>query len=205
MIDRVIGTVVFMILKEGLTEDNIEKAVRFITASGRKLGSKVSAYLEARKADTGGSKECGESDGVPADVQKEVEGSLREILKGASEPVYMGGIAFLGEKKMDADVQGMLEEILTNIDEDTHSRVWEDEQDVACQRMVDDFLWSNYGCSPNKEEKDYCIGEDYLYLNLSFDDERDYFRLYDGPAIRHLADALNHLLGDRYLERFTVY
>lgn len=205
MLETLMGTVVPVIIKEGLTEENIEKAARFITASGRKLSSKVSAYLDERKKYNMASQEDAKNSGVPADVQDEVQHSLRDILESAANPVYMGGIAFFCERKMADDIQEMLAEILTNINEDTESLIWEEEQDAECQKVVDDFLWGNYGRSLNKYEKDCCIGDDFLYLNLACDDDSDYFRLYDGASIRRLADALNHLLGDRYITSFTAY
>lgn len=205
MMKMLASTVVPIIIKEGLTEENIENAVKFITANSKKLGSRVLEYLKERKINNAASKENEGSNSIPADVQDEVQSSLREILESAASPIYMGGIAFFCERPMNDDVKETLVEILTNINEDTDQLVWENEQDAECQRVVDDFLWGNYGRSLNEHEKDYCIGDDFLYLNLACDDDSDYFRLYDGAAIRCLADALNHLLGDRYLARFTVY
>ena len=53
-------------------------------------------------------------------------------------------------------------------------------------------------------ENDYWIGDDCLYLNLSFDNE-GYCRLCNEEAIRRLADALNRLLGDQYITGFFTY
>lgn len=61
------------------------------------------------------------------------------------------------------------------------------------------------GVQKEVEEQDYYIGDDCLYLNLSFDDLDGYYRIYDDKGIRMLADALNHLLGDRYITRFVTY
>lgn len=40
------GAIIPIVLKEGLTGENIEKAAEFLVASGKKLGSKAAVYLE---------------------------------------------------------------------------------------------------------------------------------------------------------------
>ena len=205
MLTTLAAVIVPLVLKEGLTEENIEKVAEFLVASGKKLGSKAARYLEERKQRMealGGSAEDG---GIPAEVKEEMKASVMECLERQAKEVYMGGVAFFCERPMDEEVQKALEEILTNINDETENFEWEDEADAAHQRVVDDFMWKNYGRSLNKWEEDYCIGEDFLCLNFAFDDEEEYYRLCDDVAVRLLANALNHLLRDRYLTKFTTY
>lgn len=178
---------VIPVLAKGLTEDNIEKCAEFLIASGKRIGDKFSAYLEKRKT----SNENEGNNKIPSEVQQEVRVSLKEALKNAEKPVYMDGIAFFFEISMDEEAQGLLEEVLTNIDDETETIEWEDEQKASYLKIVDDFIEKNYGYAPNKNEEDYWIEEDCFYLNLgSFRDE-DYFRIIDDVEIRAFADALN--------------
>lgn len=205
MLTALAGAIVPIVLKEGLTEENIEKAAEFLVASGKKLGSKAAEYLEKHKRRREKLPESMEDDGIPVEVQEEMQASLKECLEKQARDVYMGGVAFFCERPMDDDVQENLAEILANISEDTDCLAWEDESDATYQEVVDDFMRENYGdgCFLS-EEKDFCIGKDFLYLNLAFD-EGDEYRLCDNQAVRLLANALNHLLRDRYLTKFTIY
>lgn len=192
---------VIPVLAKGLTEDNVDKCTDFLIASGKKIGDKLSAYLEKRKTSNGNK---GNNE-IPSEVQQEVQTSLKEVLKSAEKPVYMDGIAFFFEIPMDKEVQGLLEEILTNIDYETEAIEWENEQKAAYQKIVDDFIEKNYGCAPNKNEEDYWIEKDCFYLNLGFYREEDYFRIIDDVEIRVFANALNHLLDERYIISYTIY
>lgn len=192
---------VIPVLAKGLTEDNVDKCTDFLIASGKKIGDKLSAYLEKRKTSNGNK---GNNE-IPFEVQQEVQTSIKEVLKSAEKPVYMDGIAFFFEIPMDKEVQGLLEEILTNIDYETEAIEWENEQKAAYQKIVDDFIEKNYGCAPNKNEEDYWIEKDCFYLNLGFYREEDYFRIIDDVEIRVFANALNHLLDERYIISYTIY
>ncbi len=198
------GAVIPIVLKEGLTDENIEKVADFLIASGKKLGSKAAEYLKERKQrrEPSGAAVDGS---IPAEVKEEMLGSFMECLESRARDVYMGGVAFFCERPMDEEAQETLAGILTNINEDTEPLDWEDEADAACQQVVDGFMWKNYGRSLNEWEGDYCIGKDSLCLNFAFDDLEEYYRLCDGAALRLLADAINHLLRDRYLTKFTTY
>ena len=205
MLTALAGAIVPIVLKEGLTEENIEKAAEFLVASGKKLGSKAAEYLEKRKRRREEFPESMEDGGIPVEVQKEMQASLKECLEKQARDVYMGGVAFFCERPMDDDVQENLAEILANISEDTDCLAWEDGSDAAYQEVVDEFMGANYGCGCLlREDVDFCIGKDFLYLNLAFDDGDEY-RLCDNQAVRLLANALNHLLRDRYLTKFTIY
>lgn len=189
----VMSAVLSALAKEGLKEENIDAVVGFITKSGMKIGSKVMEYLEKKKQ---GSAE----EGIPDEVQKEVEESVRELMEEQARPVYMGGVAFMFEQRMEEDIKEDLKNILTNINAEEPASGDDENQDI-----VDRFMWDNYGRLLCENEQDYYIGDDCLYLNLSFDDLDDYYRIYDDKGIRMLADALNHLLGDRYITRFVTY
>lgn len=198
-----LGSVVSAIVKEGMKEENFDKAVDFIVKRGRKLSGKIMKYLEERK-DRDSKDEEGNGE-IPAEIQQEVQKSVQEILEEQARPVYMGGIAFFCEKPFDDEIKEALGKILKNANDDVEGLDWVDESDIAYQGVVDDFMDDNYGRSLDENEWDYNIGENYLYLNLAFDDEEQYYRLYKSESIRKLANALNHLLGDRYITRFTTY
>lgn len=198
--ETMIATIAAAVAKEGLKEENIEKAIGLIKKHGGKVSSKVSEFMEKvrqnRGQDAGGE--------IPAEVQEEVLNSLKEILKEHARPVYMGGIAFFCENILGEEPKELLKKILTNIDDEKDGIEWEDGQDIQCQESVDKFMWDFCG-RPLYEESDCCIGDDFIYLNLPLDDDEDYYRLYDCGAVRNLADALNHLLGDKYITQFTIY
>lgn len=46
MWEALAGAIIPIVLKEGLTGENIEKAAEFLVASGKRLGSKAAVYLE---------------------------------------------------------------------------------------------------------------------------------------------------------------
>lgn len=179
----------------------MEKCADFLIASSKKIGDKFSAYLEKRKTSNGNEKD----NEIPFEVQQEVQASIKEVLKNAGKPVYMDGIAFFFEIPIDKEVQGLLEEILTNINYETEGIEWEDGQKAAYQKIVDDFIENNYGYAPNKNEDDYWMEKDCFYLNLDFYREDDYFRIIDDMEIRAFANALNHLLDERYIISYMVY
>ncbi len=191
MVEMLVVTAVSALIKEGLKEENLEKAAELVISCGKKLSAKTQTYLKGH-----------DKNGVVApEVREEVESALMEVLKSASRPVYMGGIAFFCDMRMDAKTQENLTEILIN----SGNLEWESEEDNESQRIVDDFMENNYGRTLVADDRDYVVGADFLYLNLAFDDDSDYFRLYDGESVRRLADALNHLLGERYITKFTTY
>ncbi len=194
-----VSAVLPIVVREGLKEENIEAVVGLILKGGKKISSKVAGYLEKRKQQGSTGEE------IPGEVQKEVQETVRELMEEQARPVYMGGVAFLFEKEMDNETKGVLKQILANINDDTEELTYEDEADEKCQGIVDKFMWDNYGRPLYENENDYCIGDDSMYLNFAFDDEEDYYRLYDEVAVRGLADALNHLLGDRYITGFFTY
>lgn len=195
----IMGTVLPILIREGLKEENIEAAVGLILKGGKKISSKVAEYLEKRK------QQGSTGEKIPDDVEKEVQESVRELMEEQARPVYMGGAAFFLEKGMDSETKGILEQILTNINDDTEELTYEEEEDGEYQSVVDGFMQDNYGRSLYANEDDYCIGDNSLYLNFAFDDDEDYYRLYDEEAVRRLADALNRLLRDRYITKFVIY
>lgn len=180
-----------IVVKEGLKEENIEAIIDLILKGGKKISGKVAEYLEKRKQQGGTGEE------IPDDVQKEVQATVRELMEEQARPVYMSGVAFLFRQRMQEAEKEELEQYLTHINT-------EEPADGDCQKEVDQFMMENYGCELYKNENDYWIGDDCLYLNLSFDDE-GYCRLCNEEAIRRLADALNRLLGDRYITGFFTY
>lgn len=192
---------VMPILIKGVAADDVDKCVELIEACGKKISGKLSAYMEKRKA-AGGNKR---DDVLSPDLQQEITAMTKEALKGVSKPVYLDGIMFFLEIPMDKEVQGLLEEILTNIDYETEDIVWEDEEKAAYQKIVDDFIEKNYGSAPDINEQDYLIEEDSFYLNFGFSRPEDYYRTINDLEIRSFADALNQLLGDKYIVTYTAY
>ncbi len=193
------SSVLPIVVREGLKEENIEAVVGLVLKGGKKISSKVAEYLEKRKQQGGTGEE------IPDEVQKEVQETVRELMEEQARPVYMGGVAFLFEKEMDNEKKEALGQILTNSNEDAEGLTYEKEEDEEYQGKVDQFMGDNYGRSLYENENDYCIGDGSMYLNFAFDEEEDSYRLYDEDAVRGLADALNRLLGDRYITGFFTY
>ncbi len=188
-------------LAKGLTEDNIEKCAEFLIARGKRIGDKFSAYLEKRKT----SNENEGNNEISPEVQQEVKSLIKEVLRSAEKPVYLDGIMFFLEISIDEEIQKLLEEILTNIDYETEDIVWEDEEKAKYQKIVDDFIEKNYGRAPDINENDYLIEEDSFYLNFGFCRPEDYYRSINDLEIRSFADALNHLLEDKYIVAYMTY
>lgn len=198
-----VGTIASVILRKGLTEENIEKAADIISNTFGKIGSKLSAYLEERKKRSEASKADMKTSEIPTEVKEEVTVSLKEVLKSIARPVYMDGIAFFCDEPMNKETQGLLEKILTNIDE---GFTWEDDQKNEYQSVIDNFMEDNYGgCSPDKYEDEYWIDDDVFYLNFTLHDITDYPNFCNDEAIRSLVDAINHLLGNKYITGYTPY
>lgn len=187
----IMGTVLPILIREGLKEENIEAAVGLILKGGKKISSKVAEYLEKRK------QQGGTGEKIPDDVEKEVQETVRELMEEQARPVYISGVAFLFGQRIPEAEKEKLEQYLTHINT-------EEPADGDYQEEVDRFMWDNYEGALYKNENDYWIGDDCLYLNLAFDDE-GFCRLCNEEAIRRLADALNRLLGETYITGFFTY
>lgn len=142
---------------------------------------------------------------VPPEVQTEIKRTLKEILKEAAELVYMDGVALFCEQALSEDDQKILALLFTsmNDDQDTVPDISAEEEEYM--ETVNNFLLDQYGGYVNPDENDFVIGDDVIYLNFGFDRPEDYFRVYKPDSIRQFVDALNQLLGDKYITRFTVY
>ena len=186
-----VSAVAPIVIREGLKEENIEAIIDLILKSGKKISSKAAEYLEKRK------QQGSTGEKIPDEVQKEVQATVRELMEEQAKPVYMGGVAFLFGQRMQETEKEELEQYLTHINT-------EEPADGDYQEEVDQFMWANYEGALYKNENDYWIGDDCLYLNLSFDNE-GYCRLCNVEAIRRLADAMNRLLGDQYITGFFTY
>lgn len=196
------STVIPAVLSKGLTEENIEKVISFVAKYGKKFTDKVLAYLDELKKCRESSNGVVKGRKVPSDVEEEVTRLLIEALKDTARPVYMDGVAFFCEKPMDKETQELLEQILTNFDVGLE---WEEEQQTEYQAAVDNFMDAYYGgCSPDKDEDEYWIGSDVFYLNFTIHDITDSY-LCDDAKLRSLVDAINHLLGEKYITGYTPY
>lgn len=202
----VAGGIIAGILYREMTVNNILKVSDWIIKNGGIISNRFKGYLEEHRKQTGTPSQAEDAEPVPAEIQEEAKASIREILEKAAEPVYMGGVALFFDCEISDENK---EDVLAylnhyNSEEDDSGY---DDGDLELLREVDTFMRNNYGYIGVSliEGQDYSFGNDCLYLNLAFDTEDDEYRLYDGTAVRKLADALNRLLRYKYIVKFAVY
>lgn len=198
--DAVTVQLITGILNSSLLKETVTSAVNLFRTHGIKPDEKVTAYVDKAECD-------GIPDGeeAPPEVQTEIKRTLKEILKEAAELVYMDGVALFCEQALSEDDQKILALLFTstNDDQDTVPDISAEEEEYM--ETVNNFLLDQYGGYVNPDENDFVIGDDVIYLNFGFDRPEDYFRVYKPDRIRQFVDALNQLLGDKYITRFTVY
>lgn len=195
---------ILIILKNGLTKENIEKVVKFIIESGKKVSDKLLAYLKSLKKQNGVSQEGAENSDIPAEVQDEVKASIKEILESAAKPVYMDGVALFCDQKLTVEEQEDLELFLTsdNFDQETELELTDEDDEYL--NIVKKFVSGYCGNDVSSDKGDFAIEDDVIYLNFASEAD-DYFRVYKPDEIREFINALNHLLDNRCITRFTVY
>lgn len=201
--DAITAQVLVGMLNSDLVKDSMSAAVNLICASGRKLGQKAKEYMENQEQG-----KSPEEKVVPQEVQMEIKGTLKEMLKESTGPIYMDGVALFCDqnRKLSEEEQGTLAWILTSANDDVEDD-GEDTPEWAAEylEIVQEFMVCHYGEYVNPEEKDFVIEDDVIYLNLGFYESEDFYRIYAPDSIRQFVNALNHLLGDKCITRFTVY
>lgn len=188
------------ILHSELVKETASSAARFIRDHGKQWGENLKKFME--KGENG---KIPDGEKIPEEVQAEIKSSLKEILKEASGPVYMDGVALFCEQALSEDDQKILALLFTSMNDDQDTVPDISEEDEEYMETVNNFLLDQYGGYVNPDENDFVIGDDVIYLNFGFDRPEDYFRVYKPDSIRQFVDALNQLLGDKYITRFTVY
>lgn len=181
------------ILKNELVKETVKDAARFILDNGKKLGDNLKKYIEKDKEG-----KIADGEKVPEEVQAEIISTLKEILKETSEPVYMDGVALFCDGCLTEEVKEELTQILATNDLNQNT-------DEQYQNAVERFMSIYYGTDERVIGYDFIIEDDVIYLNFEASDTEEYFRVYEPDDIRQLVNALNHLLDDRYITRFTVY
>lgn len=199
--DAVTAQVLVGMLNSDLVKDTMSGAVSLICASGKKLGQKAKEYMESQKH--------GKSpEEVPQEVQTEIKSTLKEILKESAGPVYMDGAALFCDqnRKLSQEEQETLAWIFTSANDGAEND-GEDTPEWAAEylEIVQEFMVYHYGEYVNPEEKDFVIEEDVIYLNFGFYEPEDAYRICDLDSIRRFVNALNHLLGDKCITKFTTY
>lgn len=179
--------------------ETVVKAVSVILDHGKKLGEKVMEYID--KAKRG---EIPDDEKVPEEVQAEIISTLKEILKETSEPVYMDGVALFCDGCLTEEVKEELTEILNSANSESENNYEAPEGKEGYLDIVQKFTSKYCENFVSFDEGNFEIEDDVIYLN--FDTmTNDYFRVYNPDEIREFINAMNHLLDNRYITRFTVY
>lgn len=187
------------ILKSELVKETVKDAARFILDNGKKLGDNLKKYIEKDKEG-----KIADGEKVPEEVQAEIISTLKEILKETSEPVYMDGVALFCDGCLTEEVKEELTEILNSANSESENNYEAPEGKEGYLDIVQEFTSKYCENFVSFDEGNFEIGDDVIYLN--FDTmTNDYFRVYNPDEIREFINAMNHLLDNRYITRFTVY
>lgn len=188
------------ILSSDLVKETVFSAARLIRSHGIKLSEKMKEYMAKAERD-----EIPDGEEAPLEVQAEVKGTLKEILKKTSELVYADGVALFCEQDLSKENQEDLALFFTCTNDDQEIEFELSDREEKYLNIVREFLLEYYGTYVSSEEKDFIIEDDVIFLNFGFNRPEDYFRVYEPDDMRLLADALNQLLGDKYITRFTIF
>ena len=194
--ESLIGEALLVMVRNGLTTENLNKIVEMLAGCGRKISEKVK---EACKNPP--EKE------VPPEVQEELKLTFREILESSARPVYMGGIALFFDEKVDEEMQTDVLNILNHFAVDSEDEEDEEamsEDDVRSWKCVDYFMEHHFTYDPLTPE-DYEFEGNCLYLNFEPPiDEAGH--IYDSAMVREFIDAVNYLLGmNKYIVSYAIY
>lgn len=197
--DLAVARMIVGILKNELVKETVKDAARFILDNGKKLGDNLKKYIEKDKEG-----KIADGEKVPEEVQAEIISTLKEILKETSEPVYMDGVALFCDGCLTEEVKEELTEILNSANSESENNYEAPEGKEGYLDIVQEFTSKYCENFVSFDEGNFEIGDDVIYLN--FDTmTNDYFRVYNPDEIREFINAMNHLLDDRYITRFTVY
>ncbi len=197
--ENLIGEALLVMVRNGLTTENLNKIVETLAGCGRKISEKVK---EACKNPP--EKE------VPPEVQEELKLTFREILESSARPVYMGGIALFFDEKVDEEMQEDVLNILNHFagDSEDEEEVPESEEEkervARYRKCVDDFMLYHFTWDPLTQE-DYEFEDNCLYLNFEFPTNAA-GHIYDSAMVREFIDAVNYLLGmEKFIVSYAVY
>lgn len=197
--DLAVARMIVGILKSELVKETVKDAARFILDNGKKLGDNLKKYIEKDKEG-----KIADGEKVPEEVQAEIISTLKEILKETSEPVYMDGVALFCDGCLTEEVKEELTEILNSANSESENNYEAPEGKEGYLDIVQEFTSKYCENFVSFDEGNFEIGDDVIYLN--FDTmTNDYFRVYNPDEIREFINAMNHLLDNRYITRFTVY
>ena len=191
--ESLIGEALLVMVRNGLTTENLNKIVEMLAGCGRKISEKVK---EACKNPP--EKE------VPPEVQEELKLTFREILESSARPVYMGGIALFFDEKVDEEMQTDVLNILNHFAVDSEDEEDMTEDEGRSWECVDYFMEHHFTYDPLTPE-DYEFEGNCLYLN--FEPPIDEVgHIYDSAMVRQFIDAVNYLLGmNKYIVSYAIY
>ena len=199
LMENLIGEALLIMVRNGLTTENLNKIVEMLAGCGRKISEKVK---EACKNPP--EKE------VPPEVQEELKLTFREILESSARPVYMGGIALFFDEEVDEKMQKKVLNILNHF-----TGEWEDEEEVPenederkrvvrNREWVDTFMMYHFICDPLGKE-DFEFEGNCLYLNFEFPTNAA-GHIYNSVKVREFIDGMNYLLGmEKFIVSYAIY
>jgi hypothetical protein len=170
--------------------------------AGKKLSAKVQKVIERAKQEKKEDENAEEIE-ITAEESAEVKKECAILLSQYARPVYMGGVVLICETALSEEDQETVRNILTSINGDLGE--WDDDEANRYQKTVDEFMVQYVGESVNLSASDCEVYADFIYINFSLDDEPEYYRLYQEDDLRSVADAINHILGQKAITSFAAY
>lgn len=168
-----------------------ELIVDLVTKAGKLLGKRAADFYEENSGKTPEELKNME---VPAGLQEEITGQIKQYVAEQKQPVYMDGVVFFMEEEMKKDVQDALQAIMEYKDKGNEDEILDEgTRDFAeCIKEVDDIIDKYMQSYASKEENDFGIMKDSFYINFELPDNG--WNIYNPEEIRGLADAINKLL-----------
>ena len=142
-----------------------------------------------------------ESVSLQPETMDELKNVICDILQEQESPEHACYVILFSKQPLGHKEEEMLEEILTNFG--SGCKLWgDDEIKNKYQEDVDDFIGDYIGGSV--VWNDDCFVNDRSII-INFDIDGTQGRVYYEDDIRKLMDALNHLLGGRYITSFSAF
>jgi hypothetical protein len=200
-----VGAMLLALMKMGGTAANINEIIELcknLCEGGKEISAVLKKLLE-RAEQKKKEDENAEEIEITAEESAAVKKECAILLSQYARPVYMGGVVLICATALSEEDQETVRNILTSINGDLGE--WDDDEANRYQKTVDEFMVQYVGESVNLSASDCEVYADFIYINFSLDDEPEYYRLYQEDDLRSLADAINHILGQKAITSFAAY
>lgn len=131
---------------------------------------------------------------IPSEIVTEFTDMLKNIVKIQEMPVYAAGVIFNCEEELPEKIKKDLATILTG------DFPVEDEYESIVDNFIGKYFYETYN------PKNYFIEDHIIGINLEIERSGAYFQnLCDEKEFREFADAINRMLGHKYIISFSVF